>query len=198
MSAIDPLVQLKNAFGSFRIEEIELLQLSKRRELNEGFGRTRGLSSKGPDAVFGDAVFLDEMRELESNVGHGVLGKKGSHGFGPVEVAVKGVKAKHALSLHPPRNGTAHVVYSLRQQYSQFTGDVAISDAGATPSESPLTFKILGDGKEIWKSKPLRERGESQSFSVAIQRVQEMKLVVDCPSGNGFAYAVWINPLVSK
>ena len=198
VSAIDPLVQLKNAFGSFRIEEIELLQLSKRRELNEGFGRTRGLSSKGPDAVFGDAVFLDEMRELESNVGHGVLGKKGSHGFGPVEVAVKGVKAKHALSLHPPRNGTAHVVYSLRQQYSQFTGDVAISDAGATPSESPLTFKILGDGKELWKSKPLRERGESQSFSVAIQRVQEMKLVVDCPSGNGFAYAVWINPLVSK
>jgi len=198
VATIDPLVQLKSAFGTMRIEDIEQLPISKRREMNKEFGRTRGLSKNSVEAPSGKDVFLDDIMETGSNVGHGVLGKRGSHGYGPTEIAAKGVKAKHSLSLHPPRNGDSHVTYSLREQYLRFTGQVAISDAAPKPSESPLTFKIFGDGKELWKSKPIREKGTPQAFSIGVRGVNELKLVVVCPNGNAFAFAVWINPYLSE
>ena len=197
VAAIDPLTQLKDTFGSMRIEEIEQLPLSKRQSLNEAYVQTIVFPKKTKQLHLSDSVFLDDIEEMDSSVGHGTLGKRGSHGYGSAEISVKGVKASHSLSLHPKRMGSAHVKYNLRQQYTQFAADAAISDAAPNPSESPLIFRVIADGKELWKSKPIHAKGTSERCSVAIRGVKELTLIVDCPNGNAWAFAVWINPSVS-
>jgi hypothetical protein len=197
VAAIDPLTQLQEAFGSMRIEEIEQLPLAKRLALNEAYGQTRGFPNKSKQPLPSDTVFLDDIKENDSSVGHGTLGKRGSHGYGSDEIAVNGTKAVHSLSLHPKRQGSAHVKYELGKKYAKFSAEVAISDAAPKPSESPLTFRVIGDGKELWKSKPIRSKGVSETCSVGIQGIKELTLIVDCPNGNAWAFAVWINPLVS-
>ncbi|MGO8747597.1 MAG: NPCBM/NEW2 domain-containing protein [Thermoguttaceae bacterium] len=199
VAALDPLVQLKDAFGSMLIEEIERLPLDKRQELNQTFGIDRGLprSPVRSGAIQG-SIFLDDMMEISSSVGHGMLGKRGSHGYGFSEVAVRGVKAAHSLSFHPPPNGSSYVIYDLRRHFRHFHVEVAISDAAPKPCDSLLTFRITGDGRQLWKSHPMKVKGTPQECSVEIEGVRELKLEVRCAGANAWAFAVWIDPVLTK
>jgi hypothetical protein len=64
VAALDPLVELKDAFGSMVIEEIERLPLDKRQELNQTFGNDRGLPrSSVRSGTTPRPIFLDDMME---------------------------------------------------------------------------------------------------------------------------------------
>jgi hypothetical protein len=199
VAALDPLVQLKDTFGSFSIEEIDEQPLQALREKNKEYGRTRGFRNvtTGPkkDNRF---VYLDDIQEEDSSVGYGNVGKKGSHGYGDAVIAVKGRKAAHALSLHPPRNGSSFISYRLDGNYRVFTVEAAISDSARGGSQSPLTFRIVGDGRMLWKSRAIKNKGQSERCEVKIGGIKELRLIVDCPGANAFAFAVWVDPRLAK
>ena len=79
------------------------------------------------------------------------------------------------------------------KSYLTFRSSVALNDdVPSTPT--PLTFKVLGDGKVLWESKPVTDRGVIQDCSVSVQDVDRLELQVACPGDYSAAHAVWLEP----
>ena len=69
-------------------------------------------------------------------------------------------------------------------------------DPGGGQPDSPLTFKLLGDGRVLWQSKPINRRGVAQECSARIRGVRILRLEVFCPGRHDKARAVWVDPRV--
>jgi hypothetical protein len=148
-------------------------------------------------ASTGGDVWLDAIAEQSFVVGHGTLGKNGSHGYGPTPVSISGKHLSHALSLHPPKSGSSYVIYALAGRYKEFRSTVGISDAAKNPCESKLAFSVVGDGKVLWRSSPIQQKGIITDCRIDITGVQSLKLEVNCPEGNAWAFAVWAEPILT-
>ena len=99
----------------------------------------------------------------------------------------------HALSLHPPEKGTSKVAYNATHYYHVFRGTAAIDDS-AGKAASPLTFAVVGDGKTLWKSRPLQQAGDREDCTIIISGVEVLELRVYCPGKRDKAHAVWLAP----
>jgi serine/threonine protein kinase len=148
------------------------------------------------------ATYLSDLPEIDPSVGFGKFGKKGQLGFGerPPEqdrIKVKGVPSPNGLSMHPPENGDSRTAYQIGRQYHSFQGTAAIDDSAGT-SGAHLVFLVLGDGKELWRSNPLRQPGEKHECKVSIQGVDRLELRVRCTGTHVCAHAVWLEPLLTK
>jgi len=144
---------------------------------------------RGPD-------YLANWPEVEVSVGHGSLGKKGELGYGDAKVLVNGFPSPNAVSMHPPANGMSRVQYYPGKSYSTFKGTAAINDTGG--SETGLLFKVVGDGKVLWESRPLKNKNETQDCTVPIAGVERLELQVECKGGHGGAHSVWLEPHLLK
>ena len=79
----------------------------------------------------------------------------------------------------------------------RFIGKVALNDGVArkfSRIRTPLTFRILGDDKELWKSKPVQRPGQSIEFDVDTTAMDRLTLVAHCPGDATGAHAVWVEP----
>jgi len=101
------------------------------------------------------------------------------------------------LFAFPPRPNTpCQITFDIKGEFRRVAGSAAIAD-GLRPA-SPLTFRIDGDDKPLWRSPPLQEEGQTVPFQVSVMRVRKLNLVVECPGSNGACYAVWVDPVLSK
>ena len=57
-------------------------------------------------------------------------------------------------------------------------------------------FQVLGDGKNLWKSKPVSASGNVQECEVDITGVDVLELRVDCAGPNTNVKAVWVEARV--
>jgi hypothetical protein len=139
-------------------------------------------------------VFLITLREAAYS-GHGALGK-GSITAKPEDplIEVQGKRFPNGLGTHPESNGFASVKYELNGKWRTFSATAAIQDS--VRPVTPLHFKVIGDNRVLWQSKPLRMT-ESQKCEVDITGVQSLELRVDCPGPYHGAQAVWLDPYVS-
>ncbi|ADB15385.1 Glycosyl hydrolase family 98 putative carbohydrate binding module [Pirellula staleyi DSM 6068] len=112
-------------------------------------------------------------------------------------VSLKGKRSAHGIFMHPNNKSDARIVYRLDRKFHTFTGAVGISDKLDDRAFSDQTFSILGDGKELWKSRPHRAISSSQDFQVNVSGVDLLELRVDCHGSSGKAHAVWYAPHVS-
>jgi alpha-galactosidase len=143
-------------------------------------------------------VFLSDMKEMDVKVGHGGFGKKGELGYGEKQrIVVKGIASPHGLSTHAAPKGSARVAYALGKAFRSLTTTAALNDS-SPGCESPLMFKVVGDGKVLWASRPIQKKGDSQPCLVSVKGVDRLELVVDCAGGNGNAHAVWLEPRVER
>ncbi|HKD36359.1 MAG TPA: NPCBM/NEW2 domain-containing protein [Pirellulales bacterium] len=157
-----------------------------------------GGTSAGDSIVSLDATYLDDLSEIGASVGHGNLGKHGEAGyFPPGKFKVRGSPAPHALSMHPPSNGSSNASYNVDGKYRSFTGIVAIMD-DAKQMQSKAIFRVYGDGKQLWSSSALRGAGEYQECTVKVTGVQILKLEVICTGPSNDAHAVWVAPMLTK
>ena len=108
---------------------------------------------------------------------------------------VRGIASPHGLGMHPPSGGASHVEYQLGKRFRRFVGKVAINDS-SNGSQSPLTFKVLGDGNELWKSRAIQAPRMPAEFHIDVTNVDILQIVVDCPGDHGAAHAVWFEPEV--
>lgn len=149
-------------------------------------------------------VYLDDLQETDFRVGFGDLGKHGSTGFPadhPIQsVVFRGAKATHALSVCPPGRSDSFVAYELGGKYKFFTAMAGIIDAERPERPapaSPVVFKVFGDGKQLWLSKPFARFSEGQDCQIDVTGVRELSLVATCTGSQSNCHAVWINPRVS-
>jgi hypothetical protein len=130
-----------------------------------------------------------------------VLGKNGDLGFdnpGDRRIIVNGAFAKQGLSMHATTRGFSFARYRLDGKYTSFHSAAAVNDSVRLVgmATTPLTFSVVGDGRELWKSRPIQRLGESQSCTVDVTGVGQLEVRVYCPDGYEAAHAVWVDPYV--
>lgn len=60
------------------------------------------------------------------------------------------------------------------------------------------TFLVLGDGKTLWTSQPVKTSGSLQSCTVSVDGVEVLELRAHWPGRAEGAYAVWVEPQVAR
>ena len=86
--------------------------------------------------------------------------------------------------------------FPLGGKWQTFTGTVGLQD-GANEQGSAV-FIVLGDGKEIFRSRILR-RGQPQTLRLDIPGVQELELRAQGGEGhNHNSWAVWADPVLQR
>ncbi len=118
--------------------------------------------------------------------------------FREIPIVVRGQTSPYGLYMHPDSDGSARAAFSLGGQYHRFRGAAAIDDTARNLTATALTFRIVGDGRELWKSTPLKETGASETFDVEVKGINELELLVDCPGDNGHAHSVWVEPRLER
>jgi formylglycine-generating enzyme required for sulfatase activity len=111
-------------------------------------------------------------------------------------VAVLGVTYRYGLWMHPLGDGWAQASYALNKHHRTLAGAVAINDSAAPIIEGAAVFKIIVDGKQVWKSSELRARGDFERFEVNVSNADRVDLRVDCIGGIGNCHAVWLDPVL--
>lgn len=109
-------------------------------------------------------------------------------------VVVRGEPSPYGLFLHPNTNDSSHAAFRLGKRYRRFHGAAAISDSAWNRTATALVFRVVGDGRELWKSPPMKESGSSQAFDLDIAGVDKLELFADCPGDYGHAHAAWVEP----
>ena len=159
-------------------------------------------------------TYLDDVNEAEFKVHVGSLGKHGETSLKAPDVQrcrLGGKVLRHALAMHPPKNGAAFAVYNLGGKYNSFHATAALNTPDANDglanakaagyngnAKSPVTFRVIGDGELLWESKPLQKLGDSQKCEVSVAVVEQLKLEVVAAGPENFAWAFWGEPRVDQ
>ncbi len=113
------------------------------------------------------------------------------------ETTFRGNPMLHTLYAHPPcQNSSSHIAYQLDKQFKTLQGNAGIL-TGATPA-SPLIFRIVADGRLLWKSSPIQRPDIAQSFRVSLSGVKRLEFFADCPGRNWGCGALWLEPVLTK
>jgi hypothetical protein len=141
----------------------------------------------------GPRDFLTDLAEIEVKPGPWPLGKNGDTGNGEA-ITVNGEQSKKGLGLHPPTQGFSSVCYKLDKKAQLLKGAVALDDRSNIVLGSAI-FEVRGDGKRLWRSKPVnRSHMNPQEFSVKVSGVEVLELRVLAPGNHIGLHAVWIDP----
>lgn len=115
------------------------------------------------------------------------------------QFAVHKVVFENGVYFCPPSaNSTGTATFELGAGYSRLKGGTAISDHRFGQAHSPVTFRVLGDGKVLWNSKPLQMCGAWEAFDVDVTGVKQLTLEVSCPSSHTGAHGSWMDPVLVK
>jgi hypothetical protein len=151
-------------------------------------------------------AYLSELQESDARVGWGKFGKRGMLGYGvPIgredsEITVAGKTAPHGISMVPVDNAFSTVKYRLDGRARKLEGSAGLNDMlpGEPQPFTEATFKVLGDGRELWASRPNNTPGTSEAFRIDVQGIDWLELRVDCPGRMNCVRAVWLEPRVSR
>jgi hypothetical protein len=101
----------------------------------------------------------------------------------------------HPVPTQAGDKAASHIVFEIERKYRQLSGRVGI--AHNKIPKTPLTFRIVGDGRLLWQSSALKG-GREESFDIPVGGISVLELLVDCPGHAWWANAVWIDPVLSK
>ncbi len=141
-------------------------------------------------------TYVTNMKEVESSVGWGMLGTKGSLGYDNKKITVHGKLARYGISIHPPSNGYSYVNYMLKEgEYESLIANVALND-DVSEASSDVVFEVLGDNKVLWTSPPIRKCHNSVYLCVDISSVKLLQLRCQAKESHMNAHAVWVDPIL--
>jgi serine/threonine protein kinase len=115
-------------------------------------------------------------------------------------LSFKGTPAPRGLFLHPSSQFDERVTsvsYRLGKEYSMFHGQASLNDSAAD-RPSPITLAVYGDGKLLWRSRPIEEQGEPEKCSVSVKGMDVLKLEATADGDVMGAHALWIEPYLIR
>jgi len=142
-------------------------------------------------------VYLTDLEEFDVQAGACPLGKNGELGNGS-RIVVQGKESKNGLGMHPalPPN-VAKASYRLGKQRAILRGGASLNDTAETPWGAAV-FEIRGDGKLLWKSPPIKSRGQVKEFKLDLEEVETLELSVVAEGHNHYVHAVWVEPRLAR
>ncbi len=157
------------------------------------------ITTPGPNSA--GVVYLDDLKEIDSSVGYRTLMKHGltiGDRLGPPEpLRFKGQAVAHSLLMHPPKSGAAFAAYQLDGHYETFTTEAGLPDNLPQKPNSSVVFRVLGDGRELWKSGAIANPSQGEAISVSVRGVKQLRLETTTGVDNGNCHATWFNPRLS-
>lgn len=144
-------------------------------------------------------IDLHDQNGWWSDRGELVLGGLSGNPVARKPLMFEGEHSEHGIYLHARPSGEAAMTYRLGKRFESFQSDVLIPDMfpHQTEPRTPLVFKVVGDGRTIWQSRPLGRKGEHQPCSVDVTGIDELSLRVDCPGPENWGLAAWVEPRLS-
>ncbi|WP_298862951.1 NPCBM/NEW2 domain-containing protein [uncultured Gimesia sp.] len=141
--------------------------------------------------------YLNHMEEQDVIRGPWAFGKNGDAGNGGI-FTVNKIEFPNGLGLVPQSRGlAARVRYQLDGQYKTFVTGMALMDH-SYQYLSTITFTVLGDDRVLWKSPPIRGRGDAVFCNVSVKNIKRLEIRTETPGRNLGGHAVWLDPLVLK
>lgn len=158
----------------------------KAREVADSMIQSFQPRTKTPAELEAPQVYLSQCKPTEEKVGWG----RPSYDRYPGENVLFSADGQvHAHGIYAHSKGRH--VYDLGGKWREFSGTAANVGYGK------VQFRILGDGKELWKSRKMED--SAAAFKVPVAGVQKLELIVDDgdDGGNGDGCA-WMSPLLVK
>ncbi len=137
-------------------------------------------------------VYLDDLQEIEAVVVQRL--RKFGAGEKGIALSWRGSPVGHSLYMPPTLNKPSYVCYRLDGQYARFDSDTGQASGSDAPPKTPMTFRVFGDGRELWKSKPIATQDDFDTVSVDIRGVQELRLETSSEGRAFQCLATWYSP----
>ena len=142
-------------------------------------------------------AYLSDLKEFDVKPGPWPFSKNGATGDnGQQSILVGGQRAAKGLSMHPPTNDFSRVRYRLGGKAAFFEVTAALDDSVFL--FGVVGFEVLGDGKLLWKSEPMRQKGMPQSCRVRVKGVDVLELRTTVQGNQTGAHAVWVDPVLIR
>jgi hypothetical protein len=99
----------------------------------------------------------------------------------------------------PPRtyvfaHANSRLEYALdERKWKAFDFAMGLDDIGGTDGGA-VVYRVLGDGRELFRSPTIRSMEQPQQASVNIAGVKKLELIVDADGRNSSDEAYWIKP----
>lgn len=161
-----------------------------------GNGTSRTSSSTLADSkIFdnGPFKFLCDLPAFDQQPGPWPIGKNGLIGDGGKVIVVNGHVSPKSLGMRPPDNSEAAIKFRLYREAARFKTMASLDDTAGRPASAAF-FQVLGDGKPLWKSDPISQRGDSQECDVDVTGVDVLELRVRATGSSNEVHAVWVDP----
>jgi hypothetical protein len=143
-------------------------------------------------------IFLIDLVEQGGYVGLQGLGKGSVTGEASSLIEVNGERFERGLGTHPLSNKPARVKYTIPSGYTHFEATAAINDSAGRRQNTSNVFKVLGDGRLLWQSRPLLGGGSTEKCSVELRGTRVITLEVECFGDQAWSHAVWCDPCFTK
>lgn len=137
-----------------------------------------------------NATYLSDLpgpSKVYNHTGEDITGPRGS------ALRVNGVHWPHALYLMTPAQRQASIEYKIADAWQRFRADVAICD-GAPDGQLRYVFKVLVNGKVVWKSTEIAKAGPVQRCDIEVRGARALTLAVQRGPGALSGHPVWIEP----
>jgi hypothetical protein len=145
-------------------------------------------------------VYLDDLQPFDVRQGEWPLGRNGALGYDDRWVCVNGQYADHGMGMIPPNNGAARASFAVGGLARRVKGKVALCGFWHDgEAHAPVTFAVYKDGKEVWRSRPVKQRKvQPQEFDIDITGARVITLETNAPDSAHDAHCVWIDPVIEK
>lgn len=104
------------------------------------------------------------------------LPAEGGWDFGPRPIRIQGRAVENGIAM----SAGGRKEYDVRGLYREFAATVAVDDR--SPEDTVLEFVVSGDGRELWRSGPLRLADGPKAARVEIGGVRRLSLEVVSPA----------------
>jgi len=111
---------------------------------------------------------------------------------------VGGSLRMHCISAHPvlgSHRPFSRVVFNLDGAYQELHGSVGVNDNVKLVPHA-LTFQVVGDDKQLWRSHPTRKGGLGEFFQIDVRGITRLELLVESAGDPYDAHAIWVDPIL--
>ncbi|MFH1732711.1 MAG: protein kinase [Planctomycetota bacterium] len=137
------------------------------------------------------STFLSDVDPELATVGWATLGRN----VVPREMNRTGVcrKAGKTYEKFIVAHAPSRLVYRLPENAARLTAAVGLTDSSG--GHGSAVFKVLGDGRELFRSEVLSGRSNLVAVDVGLKGVRKLELIVgDAGNGNDLDHSAWFEP----
>jgi len=150
-----------------------------------------------PAIAEGSELYLSDAVWKDAKVGWGKVTRNcfqtGPDAQAGVALELKGEVFEKGLYAHSP----SRFLFDIGGKWKNFSAVVGLRD-GAAPSQGSAVFRVLGDGKELYRSRILRP-GMREDVKLDLTDVRELELLAEGGEGHSHnSWAIWAAPKLAR